>query len=100
MIDLLKICNVFSKWNRYDRLEGSIKNDYVVLKFINPLHPEIDIIQTPEALDLFDMGLYVCHVNSSKHEIWLREIKLAHKHSDKPSEELKAVTVNFDWSKK
>lgn len=100
MIDLVKVGNVFTQWNRYDSMEGKILNDYVVLKFTNPIHPEIDIIQTPEALELLKMGLYICHVNSSKHEVWLRDIELAYQDRKIPSTELRAVTVNFDWEKK
>lgn len=100
MIDLVKIGNVLSN-QRYDKLSAEWIRDYIVVKFEGPIHKEIDMIQTDEAAALIKMGLYVCHINSDKHELWLQEIKYAGKFkSSLPERELKAVTITpEDWKR-
>lgn len=92
MIDLVKIGSVLSN-KRYDKVSIGRVGDDIVVRFDNPIHKEIDIIQTDEAAYLLNMGLYICHVNCSKHEVWLREVRWAHQYRKPPERELKAISI-------
>jgi hypothetical protein len=100
MIDLVKVGNVLSN-QRYDKLSAEWVKNFIVVKFFGPLHTEIDMIQTDEAAALIKMGLYICHINESKQEIWLQEIKFAGKFKNSlPDRELKAITITpEDWKR-